>query len=422
MSLAVASSALLDRVHGRALNASLVYRRAQAELVDVLMEVESHRVFLLRGHASLFVYATGELGLSESTAYSMITVSRKIREVPALGERFRAGEITLAKARRVAAVLTAVNQEEWLPKACALSTRKLDHEIAKVRPERAVLEEVSYVGKNRVRLKVGMSEAQMLELRHAQDLLCQSRRRPVNLEETIGVVTSEYLRRHDPVERARRATARKGTPGAKGARTQTGARVRDAQVGVRSWSASVGKRVTPDANTRAYAGDSLSNAVEKLVTPDIRMQESRGESPSGAVEKLVTPDIRMRESRGESPSGAVEKLVTPDIRMRESRGESPSGAVEKLVALFPKGVAPNQADSRPTAHSRTPIPAAIQHAVNLRDQRRCVERLPDGKRCNERRWTDIHHIRLVSEGGEHTPGNLVTLCSAHHKLAHMRKS
>lgn len=290
------SSALLlaDRLHSQALEVSTRYRRAEAELVEVLIQVEQHGVHIRRRHASLFAYVTSELGLSENVAYPLITIARKAREVPALGEQLRDGKMTLSNARRVAAVLTVQNQTEWVEKACTLSSRALEREIARVRPETRTPERASYVSGDRVKLEVGLSEAQMLELRRAQDLLCQSRRRTVSLEETIGVLTSEFLKRADPVERARRHTVRRGA------------------------------------------------TVQ--------------------------------------PSKQVGELVTRQVR--------------------------------------SPIPAPILHAVNLRDQRRCTQRLPGGSRCNQTRWVDFHHIIPVCEGGPNTVENLTTLCAAHHKYQH----
>jgi 5-methylcytosine-specific restriction endonuclease McrA len=68
---------------------------------------------------------------------------------------------------------------------------------------------------------------------------------------------------------------------------------------------------------------------------------------------------------------------------------------------------------------REPTSAVILHQVNLRDQRRCVFVLPDGTRCNQSRWTEVHHKIRVCDGGENTLENLITLCSGHHKLMHL---
>jgi hypothetical protein len=66
---------------------------------------------------------------------------------------------------------------------------------------------------------------------------------------------------------------------------------------------------------------------------------------------------------------------------------------------------------------RTPIRAIELHRVVLRDQGRCTQ-VENGKRCENQRWTEIHHIVPVARGGKNSSENLTTLCSAHHKLIH----
>jgi hypothetical protein len=59
------------------------------------------------------------------------------------------------------------------------------------------------------------------------------------------------------------------------------------------------------------------------------------------------------------------------------------------------------------------IPPAIRRAVLRRDHGQC--RFPG---CRHGTFVDIHHIELRSEGGVHDPENLITLCSAHHRVIH----
>ena len=73
--------------------------------------------------------------------------------------------------------------------------------------------------------------------------------------------------------------------------------------------------------------------------------------------------------------------------------------------------------SQPSA-SR-PIPTAIRHDVNLRDDARCVQKDANGRRCENKRWTELHHVKARSHGGAHTIDNLVTLCSQHHRQHHV---
>jgi hypothetical protein len=279
-------SSRVDSIHLKLVEVSQCYLRAEAELVGVLAEVIRHRVFVAHGYPSVFAYVCS-LGLSENIAYSLITVARKSLEVPELSQKLERGEITLTNARRVAAVLTVKNQSEWLKKASELSSRKLEKEIARERPEMATPEKATYVSENRVKLELGLSEIEMLKLRKIQDLESQRQRRSVTLEETLQVMSEEYLKRHDPVRRAKRQVVKK-----------------------------------------------------------------------------------------------------------------PSKPLKKLVA------------------QRRSVPAPVLHAVNLRDERMCTFRLPDGSRCTQRRFLEIHHLQPFSQGGPSTLQNLTTLCQAHHQYEH----
>ena len=59
------------------------------------------------------------------------------------------------------------------------------------------------------------------------------------------------------------------------------------------------------------------------------------------------------------------------------------------------------------------VPAAMRRALEMRDEGRC--RFPG---CKNRRWVDAHHIVHWARGGETKLGNLVLLCSRHHRLVH----
>lgn len=171
---------IAEQIHARAIELVRRYKSAQAELLDVIQQVEIHRVFVLRGHSSLFSYVVNELRLSENTAYSLITIARKARDIPELKTSLQSGAITLSNARRIAPVLTSINKNEWIEKAAELTMRQLEKEIVKVRPQEATRERASYVAPERMRLELGVSELELLKLRRAQDLLSQSSRRVVS--------------------------------------------------------------------------------------------------------------------------------------------------------------------------------------------------------------------------------------------------
>ena len=55
--------------------------------------------------------------------------------------------------------------------------------------------------------------------------------------------------------------------------------------------------------------------------------------------------------------------------------------------------------SRVSKAGRIRIQANERHEVNLRDEGRCTWVDENGVRCNSRRWTEYHHIQMVSDGG-----------------------
>jgi hypothetical protein len=64
------------------------------------------------------------------------------------------------------------------------------------------------------------------------------------------------------------------------------------------------------------------------------------------------------------------------------------------------------------------VPAALHHAVTLRDGDQCTEIQKDGSRCPERRWLHAHHVVHVYLGGKTELSNLRTLCSFCHRQLH----
>jgi hypothetical protein len=69
---------------------------------------------------------------------------------------------------------------------------------------------------------------------------------------------------------------------------------------------------------------------------------------------------------------------------------------------------------------RQAIPASVKHPVALRDGMQCAHVSSDGRRCEQKRWLQLHHQVAVKNGGLNTIQNLQTLCQAHHQFVHSR--
>jgi hypothetical protein len=204
-------------IHAKALAAAQTYRRSEFELLEVLQEVDINKVFYHYGYNSLFKYATDALGLSEEVAYIYINVCRKAQEVPALKEEIKNGSLSVSKAKRITSILNSENQNHWLEIAKTSTKQVLEKKVALASPslavrdlltfvpeEKEVKESVKIVGGVRVQLQVGVSEAFMITLRRAQDLVSQKRGCSANLEDTLSAALDIFIAKNDPLAKAKR--------------------------------------------------------------------------------------------------------------------------------------------------------------------------------------------------------------------------
>lgn len=132
--------------------------------------------------------------------------------------------------------------------------------------------------------------------------------------------------------------------------------------------------------------------------------------------KRVQDRVSQSKSRAVSLEEAFEAMA--DFYLKHN---DPVENAKRVIAK--KGVKESKSSSREELkpHQRRPIPAAIAHQVRLRDEGKCQHNNmydPRGSICGQKRWVDLHHLIPVSQGGQNTVENLVTLCRVHHQLRH----
>jgi 5-methylcytosine-specific restriction endonuclease McrA len=110
-------------------------RRATADLIASLVELDQRRLYLAEGCSSLFTYCTQVLHLSEHAAYGRIEAARVVRKYPVLLERLEAGDLTLTTIGLLAPHLTSENYQHLIETACGRSKRDVEHLVATLRPQ-----------------------------------------------------------------------------------------------------------------------------------------------------------------------------------------------------------------------------------------------------------------------------------------------
>jgi hypothetical protein len=109
------------------------------------------------GYPNLYDYTVKALKLPEGSTYAFINVSRKSVEVPKIKEAIENGEITVSQAKRVLGVIRPETHNLWIEKAKELS-----------------------------------------------QVLSQKIRKACTLEEAIEAMADNFLKDHDPLEKAKR--------------------------------------------------------------------------------------------------------------------------------------------------------------------------------------------------------------------------
>ena len=109
-------------------------RRATASLLRALMEIDSRRLYLGEGCASMFSYCTNVLHLAEGAAYNRIEAARAARSYPTILELLEQSAITLTAVRLLAPHLTAENHGSVLASARHKQKREIEELAAALRP------------------------------------------------------------------------------------------------------------------------------------------------------------------------------------------------------------------------------------------------------------------------------------------------
>lgn len=149
-------------------------RKATANLIVALTEVEQRRLYLRLGCSSLFAYCMQVLHLSEHAAYARIEAARAAQRYPVILDLLQDGSLTLTAVRLLAGVLTQENHAEVLASARHKSKREVEEIVAMMRPLPDAIPRrpvVVQLAPDCYFVQLTISSATHGKLRRAQDLL-----------------------------------------------------------------------------------------------------------------------------------------------------------------------------------------------------------------------------------------------------------
>src|SRR5688572_12500261 len=110
-------------------------RHLTADLLALIGECDTRRLYLGEGCSSLFTYCTQVLHFSEHAAYHRIEGARAARQFPVILELIAQGSVTLTTVALLRPHLTAANHQKLLAAAHHRTKREVEHQIACLAPK-----------------------------------------------------------------------------------------------------------------------------------------------------------------------------------------------------------------------------------------------------------------------------------------------
>ena len=362
--------------------ARLVARESEAtaDLIAALAEFDARRLYLGDGCASLFVYCTGRLRLSESAAYHRITAARASRRFPLILDRLREGALTLTAVGLLAPHLTEANH-------------------------RSALDEARHQGKRAI-------EEIVAHLHARPDVAASVRKLPTR---RASAPDHAAVAEHPPALPAGAARAGEGPfaspsllPGADAGIPEGRALPSPRRPAVVRAIAPARYQIQVTVSAGTHAKLRRAQDLLRHVIPD--------GDPAAVLDRALTVLLAQLERTtyaatitARAPAG----LPSPALRPGTSRA----------TPAYPAGHAPrsspDQARSRQSgcaSHARPrTIPAGVRRSVWARDEGRCTYGGASG-RCTERGFLEFHHRVPFAAGGTSTVENVALLCHAHNAL------
>lgn len=197
-------------VHGRAMEYATDRSTAESNVVGVLREVESLKIYRKLGVGSLYEYAVAILSLDRAFAYSAINVARKSAAIPELKIAIAEQTISVYVASRIVSALTKENAKELIRFAKEHTTREIDLEVGRRNPKAAKPDKVKIISADQVQITTTISLKTLRNLERKQSLEAQKGNNQLTLGNAIDLCAETDLEKNDPVRKAERSIKRAG--------------------------------------------------------------------------------------------------------------------------------------------------------------------------------------------------------------------
>ena len=136
--------------------------RAEADLVDHLGEIDERKLYLEKGHPSMFRVLHEGIRLSEGAAYNRLGVARAGRKFPSVIAALRSGAVHLSGLRRLVPHVTEGNCERLLAEATGKSKKEIEEIVARIAPADLVRTSIRRIAGCSDQVSTGLHQSSLL--------------------------------------------------------------------------------------------------------------------------------------------------------------------------------------------------------------------------------------------------------------------
>ncbi len=363
-------------------------RLVTARLLVRLAAVEERELYADAGHATMWDYCLGELGMSDDAAGRRLWAARKCREFPALFDALADGRIALTAVHTLATYLRPETVDELIAAATGRSKSELKDWLACRFPRPAVPTRIEPV-------------------------------RPAN--EAVALAEDTPALTDDAPAFTNGAPAlTNGAP----ALLLTSEHAAE----VPATSEAIGAATVPAANANGHVANSHALArVPVLSSPAEPASSPVPLTRRAHVDPLNADEVKVSFTM---PRRVLAKMQhAMDLLGHTIAPHDVAALFERLLDMgtpklerqkFAATDQPRAPRVRKPGNART-IPADVRRAVWKRDHGRCTFEAANGRRCSCRRGLQFDHEKPVALGGESTVKNVRLLCPKHNQLEAERR-
>ena len=364
---------------------------ATAQFLALLTEFDRKEGWAQHGVASCAHWLSWQCGISPVAAREKVRTARALESLPKIAEAFGEGRLSYSKVRALTRVATAATEDTLLHIALRGTAEHVERTVRGFRRVQRDIERTE---------AEAMHERRYLDCRRESDgsVTLEARLAPEVGEMLLKALEAAQAQLDEPGGDAENAGATE--PAADAVPADVSAETPRTQSALPSrWDAapeSVSAETPPRSASQRRA-DALEHILEQFLAGKC--------SGSAASAHELVVHIAHDALRDVPESTGASFEHGGKVAVETARRLGCDGALLGVV----KG-----ARGEPLAVGRRTraVPPAIRRALRVRDGG-C--RFPG---CDRSRHVHAHHIRHWADGGETALGNLVTLCSFHHRQVH----